>query len=85
LPERSSSFGALEDEDVGVDGHAHREDEAGQTRQRQGDRDEAEDRQDDDGVVDQRETRHRTGQSVMDEHEQEDEADADDAGQDAGR
>ena len=38
----------------------------------------------DDGVVDQGEAGHQARQPVVDEHEQEDEPDADDAGQDAG-
>ena len=63
----------LEDEDVGVDRHAHREDEAGDAGQGQRDRDEPEDREDDERVVDEREARDEARQPVVDEHEDDDE------------
>ena len=49
----------LEDEDVRVDRHADREHEAGDAGQGQRDRDEPEDRQDDERVVDERDARDR--------------------------
>ena len=57
LPARSSSLRALEDEDVGVDRHAHREHEARDAGERQGHRDRPEQRVVDDGVEHQRDAR----------------------------
>ena len=60
----------LEDQDVGVDRHADREDEAGDAGEGQRHRDEPEDRQHDERVVDQREARDDARQPVVDQHEQ---------------
>ena len=73
----------LEDEDVGVDRHADREDEAGDAGEGEGDRDEPEDRQHEHRVVDEREAGDDARQAVVDDHQHEHEADADEGGQDA--
>ena len=59
----------LEDEDVGVDRHAHREHEARDPGQRQRHRHEPEDREHHERVVDEREARDDARQPVVDEHE----------------
>ena len=73
----------LEDQDVRVDGHADREDEAGDAGEGQRHRDEPEDRVDDERVVDEREARDEARQPVVEEHEGHDQGDADEAGQEA--
>ena len=67
----------LEDQDVRVDRHADRQDEARDAGQGQGHRDEPEDRVDEQAVVDQREARHDARQPVVDDHEQDHEGDRD--------
>ena len=73
---------ALEDEDVGVHGHAHREDEGGDAGQRQGDGHELEDGQGEDAVGDEREAGHDARHAVVEQHEGEHEDDADQARED---
>ena len=73
----------LEDQDVGVDRHADREDEAGDAGQGQGHRDEPEEGVHDERVVDERGVGQDARQPVVDEHEQEDQGDPDAAAEQA--
>jgi len=74
---------ALEDEDVGVDGHAYRYDEAGDASGGQGDRDELEEGQHDGGVYGQGDGRHQAGQPVPKDEEETDQDEGDNARLDA--
>src|SRR5215212_334256 len=68
----------FEDQDVRVDGHADREDEASNARERQGHRDQPEQGEYDEAVVNEREARDDAWQPVVDEHKEHHEEDADD-------
>ena len=65
LAEAQLFLGPLEDQDVGVDRHAHREHEARDAGEGERDRDEPEDRQDDQRVVDERDAGDDARQPVV--------------------
>ena len=71
---------ALEDEDVGVDGHADAEDERRHAGQRQRHADDPEDGVDHQRVEDERDRGEHARQAVVGDHEEEDEQQADAAG-----
>ncbi len=76
-------FDALGDEDVRVDGEAHRQDEARDARRGKHDRHELEEHEHDNDVYKERHYRHQARQAVPEDHEQRKEHEARDAGREA--
>ena len=70
-------LGPLEDQDVGVDRHAHREHEARDAGEGQRHRDQPEQGEHDERVVDQRAAGDHAGEPVVDDHEDDDHQDRD--------
>ena len=71
---------SLEDDDVGVRRDADREDQAGDARQRQGDRDELDQGEEEGGVDEQPEPRDQAEEAVVEDQEEEDDDEAREAG-----